>query len=176
MKRVVCLVCLATALIASGGESALTTTYQPLSGLGAGGVVITPVACHDWYSHSGMPTAINLISARNVPPTNNPEQAKQDLNQASVFGLKFTATDPNEKKMGLLFDATGLRISEDCPEEYRDEVIRASLECLRRCLPDYLMKTPLTFKSGDADKEWLGKMVQEFNAHDRTKVFFKPEE
>ena len=152
----------------------MTTTYQPLSGLGAGGVVISPVACHDWYSHSGEPTAIYLISARNVPPTNNPEQAKQDLNQASLFGLKFSGTASDPKKRELIFDATGLHIPEGYREEDREEVIRASLECLRRCLPDYLVKTPLTLKSGDADKEWLGKMVQEFNAHDRSKVFFKP--
>src|SRR5688572_21764019 len=81
---------IATTACLLGGESSLTTTYQPLDALGSGSIRISQVTCHDWYSHSGQPTAIDLISARNVPPTNNPQKATDDLNLASVCGIRFS--------------------------------------------------------------------------------------
>ena len=56
----------------------------------------------------------------------------------------------------------------------RDEIICASLECLRRCLPDQLLKTPVTLEANNADREWMTKIIIKFNAHDRAKVFFTP--
>lgn len=157
-----------------GGESSLTTTYQPLDGLGSGAIIISQVACHDWYSHSGQPTAIGLISAPNVPPTNNPKEATENLNLASVCGLRFGCGDI-ETARELTLDATGFAISRrfDHPREH---IVRACLECLRRCLPEKLRDTPLTLTASDPDKAWLSKIVREFNAHDRKKVFFIPPE
>lgn len=161
---------------ALGGESSLTVTYQPLDGLGSGGIQIAQVTCHDWYSHSGQATQIGLISAPNVPPTNNPKEATANLNLASTCGVRFDASDIGDPKapLELTLAATKLVIPEDRKDQ-REEIIRACLECLRRCLPDQLLKTPVTLQAGDADKEWMMKIVSEFNAHDRTKVFFTPQ-
>ena len=156
------------------GEPMLTTTYQPLDGLGSGTIKIVAVTCHDWYSLGSAYTAIGLIGAANVPPTNNPSQAKDDLNIASVCGLKFTC-DEEPKVPVLTLDLTSFAV----PEEYghsREDIVRVSLECLRRCLPKALKKVPVTLSAKDADKSWAEKIVNEFNARDRSKVFFKPEE
>lgn len=154
------------------GESALTTTFQPLDGLGAGGIRICPVACHDWYSHGSELTAIGLICAPNVPPTNNPQQAKENLNAAARFGLKLGSDDgQNGGSPALTLDATSFRV----PEGYgrwKEPVIRATLECLRRCLPENLRSTPVALKAGEADQAWIGAIVKEFNGHDRGKVFY----
>lgn len=61
------------------------------------------------------------------------------------------------------------------PKRYgysRTSVIRASLECLRRTLPDKLIKTPVTLKAGDADMKWMSAIIREFNEHDRSKEFY----
>jgi hypothetical protein len=73
--------------IVIAGESALTTTYQPLDGLGSGVVTVVQVTCHHWNAMSSVGSAIDLIDVRNVPPTDNPTQATQDLNLASRCGL-----------------------------------------------------------------------------------------
>jgi hypothetical protein len=155
-----------------GGESSLTTTYQPLDGLRSGAIIITQVACHDWYSHSGQPTAISLISAPNVPPTNNPKEATENLNLASACGFRFGCGDIDATRE-LTFDATDFEIPKrfDHP---REQIVRACLECLRRCLPEKLLNTPVMLKASESEKEWLSKIVSEFNTHDRRKVFFIP--
>lgn len=91
---------LASSLGLYAGESMLTTTYQPLNGLGGGGIRIVPVACHDWYRSSGMQTQISLISAKNVPPTNNAKETIQDLNLASVYGVRFSGDPANVNGKG----------------------------------------------------------------------------
>jgi hypothetical protein len=167
---------ISAAPLVSGGESSLTVTYQPLDGLGSGGITISQVTCHDWNSHSGMATQIELISAPNVPPTNNPKEAKADLNLASTCGVHFVASDIGDPKapLELTLSATKLAIPVSIIDR-REEIIRASLECLRRCLPDKLLKTPVTLQAGAADADWMKKIISEFNAHDRTKVFFTPQ-
>ena len=155
-----------------GGESSLTTTYQPLDGLGAGTIRICEVPCHDWYSHSGQPTSIGLISVANIPPTNNPKEATENLNLASVCGVQFSCGDI-EQISELTFDATRFAI----PKRFnhpREDIVRACLECLRRCLPDKLLQTPVTLKSSKENNEWLSEIVRQFNEHDRKKVFFTP--
>ena len=157
------------------GESSLTITYQPLDGLGSGEITISQVTCHDWNSHSGMATAIGLISAPNVPPTNNPTKATQNLNLASVCGVSFISSDIGDPSaaLELTLDATKFVI----PEQFghpRENIIRSCLECLRRCLPEKLRKTPVKLDAADSDKEWMGKIVREFNKHDRRKVFYRP--
>jgi hypothetical protein len=158
-----------------GGESSLTITYQPLDGLGSGEITISQVTCHDWHSHSGQATSIGLISAPNVPPTNNPKEATENLNLASVCGVRFGTSDIGDPKaaLELAIDVTKFVI----PKRFghpRENIIRACLECLRRCIPDKLRRTPLTLKASDADKPWVNEIVREFNDHDRTKVFYTP--
>lgn len=159
---------------ASAGESALTVTFQPLDGLGSGEITIASVTCHDWSAHSGMATAIDLISAKNVPPTNNPKQATADLNLASVCGVGFGASDIGDPRapLELIMDVTEFDPSRGGGYQ-REQIIRASLECLRRCLPEKLRGTPVTLRAKPEDKAWIEGIVREFNAHDRGKVFYE---
>ena len=157
------------------GESSMTMTYQPIDGLGSGKIYIMQVACHDWYSHSGQATQIGLISAQNSPPTNNRKEATEDLNLTSVSGLRFGSSDIGDSKaaLELSMNATGFAVPKRF-NHHREEIIRASLECLRRCLPEQLVKTPVTLRCSDFDKQWMEQIVSEFNAHDRSKIFFTP--
>ncbi|RYD32831.1 MAG: hypothetical protein EOP87_12135, partial [Verrucomicrobiaceae bacterium] len=90
----------ACSLPALAGESALTTTFQPLDTLGGGGIAIVPVICHHWYSSSAS-SPVDLIAAVNVPPTDNPAEAKEDLNLASVCGVKFSTSDLGDDDVPL---------------------------------------------------------------------------
>ena len=176
MKRSVTIsVLIAMTLAALGGESSLTITYQPLDGLGSGEIAISQVTCHDWNSHSGTATAIGLISAPNVPPTNNPAKGTENLNLASICGVRFYASDIGDPQAApeLTLDATKFVILKRLGHS-RENIIRSCLECLRRCLPEKLRDTPVTLKAADSDKPWLSEIVREFNAHDRRKVFHTP--
>lgn len=172
MKHLLTASLIVMSLAAFAGESALITTFQPLDGLGSGEIVIVAVACHDWYGHSGQPTVIGLISAPNVPPTNNAKEATQNLNLASLTGLRFETSDIGNVSapLELIMDASQFKESKGGYR--REEIIRASLECLRRCLPEKLQKTPLTLQAAEADKKWLSEIVREFNSHDRSKAFY----
>lgn len=167
---------LAAAPRLSAGESALTVTHQPLDGLGAERIVISQVTCHDWFGHGGG-SSVELISAPNVPPTNNPKEASQNLNLASLCGLSFAASDLGDPDapLKLTLNATKLAF----PKNFgyaKEDFIRASLECLRLSLPAKLRKTPLTLEASASNKAWLEPLVREFNAHNRGKVFYKPAE
>ncbi len=161
-------------IAAQAGESVLTTTFQPLDGLASGAIRIVEVTCHDWYGMSGQPTSIGLVSSPNVPPTNNPEEAKEDLNLASAYGLRFGCGDI-DGTLELVLDATAFSV----PQRFGhspEHILRASLECLRRCLPEKLHRTAVALKATDPHRDWMAKVVEEFNAYDRTKVFFIPPE
>ncbi len=161
-------------MMAHAGESMLSTTFQPLDGLGSGTIKIVEVTCHDWYGMSGQPTGIGLISAPNIPPTNSSKEAKENLNLASACGLRFSCGDIDTVSE-LALDATAFSV----PPRFGhspEHILRASLECLRRCLPGKLRRTAVTLKSTEANREWMGKVITEFNAHDRAKVFFTPAE
>jgi hypothetical protein len=123
------------------GESSLTKTFQPLDGLGAGEIFIVEMTCHDWNSHSGQPTAICLISEKNVPPTNS-EKAMEDINLASSSHIYFCCQDIEAAVPNLVMAADKFEAAGGRPEE---AILRASLECLRRVLPAKLLKTELTF-------------------------------
>ena len=165
---------LVLARTAVAGESSLTMTYQPLDGLGSSAIHIMQVACHDWYSHSGQATAIGLISAPNVPPTNNPKEATEDVNLASVCRLRFGASDIGDPKapLELTLEASKFEIPRRIDRD-RDQVLRACLECLRLTLPEKLRATPVTLVCAESDKEWMSKILAEFNTHDRLMPFFK---
>jgi hypothetical protein len=166
---------------ATAGQSTLTTTYQPLRGHSTIGIVIAEVTCHHWYASSAS-SSLDLIAVRNVPPTDQPEMAKEDLNLASICGLKFSLNDQgflNPPPPVVTLDATRFalggsyaRIPAEEQGEVKVKIIRASLECVRRCLGKHWAKAPVKLECKEADKEWLGKIVAEFNAHDRSKEFF----
>lgn len=156
-------------------QSALTTTYQPMDGLDSGEVTIVPVTCHHWYS-SSVGSAVDLIHLRNVPPTDNLKEATEDLNLASRCGLKFSTNDLGDPDAAplIVFDATQFDEAKSGGYE-KEEVVRASLECLRRCLPPPLTATKVTLKCKDSDKEWLSVIVEQFNSSPRDKAFFEPQ-
>lgn len=173
MKNLVIMIGLVAASFSYGGESALTTTYQPMMGLRSGGVVVVPVTCHHWYA-SGVGSAVDLIHLRNVPPTDNPKGATEDLNLASRCGLKFSTNDLGlrDSTPMILLDAS--RFDESKLAGYEKEAtIKASLESLRRCLPAVLVNTKVTLKCKEVDKGWLSKIVDQFNAAPRGKPFYK---
>lgn len=155
--------------LAFAGESSLTKTFQPVDGLGAGEVVIVEVACHDWYSHSGQPTAIGLISAKNVPPTNS-EKATSDINLASASHIYFGCQDIEAAFPDLVMAADRFVAAGSYPKE---TILSASLECLRRVLPAKLQKTELTFTSSPEDHDWMSKIVADFHRADKTKPFYQ---
>ncbi len=162
---------IASAAIA--GESALTTTYQPLAGLGSGVVKVVQVTCHHWYANSAG-SAIDLIHVRNVPPTDNPQQATADLNLASISGIRFSTNDLGAigSEPFIVLDAT--KFAHHKSGKYpKEDIVRASLECLRRCLPPQLMTTAVTLKCVDADKVWLSKIVNDFNSAARDQPFYE---
>lgn len=161
---------------ALAGESALTTTFQPLDGLGSGRIQIVQVTCHHWHANSAS-SAVDLIDIPNVPPTDNPEQAKENLNLASVCGVKLSTSDLGA--VGAPLEVTMDLTKFSIPKRYgypREDIVRACLECLRRTLPRKLHGTPLTLKASDADLSWVAPIVAEFNKHDRAKEFYSPAE
>ncbi|HVJ45976.1 MAG TPA: hypothetical protein VM511_06275 [Luteolibacter sp.] len=156
------------------GEASLTQTYQPLDGLGAGEIKIVAVTCHHWFSNSAT-SAVNLIAAANVPPTDNPAEAKEDLNLASTFGLKFTTSDLGDPDVALELKMDVSRFVAPENSYPPEDVIRASLECVRRAAPEKLSKTPVILIGAKPEHQWIEAIVREFNAHNRKKVFYTPE-
>ena len=162
------------ASLSHAGESALTTTFQPLAGLGSGVAAVVQVTCHHWYANSAS-SPVDLIHVRNVPPTDNPKEATEDLNLASRCGLKFSTNDLGAAGSVpmIVLDATQFDQSKSGGYD-KDAIIRASLECLRRVLPAQLAATKVTLKCKDDDKEWLSGIVAQFNAASRDKPFYEP--
>ena len=162
--------------VASGmviaSESALTTTYQPLDGLGTGEVTIVQVTCHNWYSSSAG-SAIDLIHVRNVPPTDNPKEAMEDLNLASVCGLKFSTNDLGAASVPMILLDASMFDNAKSGGYDKKTIVRASLECLRRCLPEKLRTTKVTLKCRDSDKEWLSQIGSAFNTASREEPFYE---
>lgn len=174
MKARILIASLALIRSVCAGEPGLTTTFQPLDGLGSGEIKIVAVTCHHWFSNSAT-SAVNLIAVANVPPTDNPADAKDDLNLASVFGLKFTTSDLGDPDaaLELKMDVSKFVAPENSyPQE---DVVRASLECVRRAAPEKLAKTPVTLIGAKPDHKWIEEIVREFNAHNRKKAFYTPE-
>jgi hypothetical protein len=167
---------LMAARVALAGESALTTTYQPLDGLGSGVVTVVQVTCHHWHAMSSVGSAIDLIDVRNVPPTDNPTQATQDLNLASRCGLYFSTNDLGVAGAVPMIFLDATKFDKSKAGGYpREDIVRASLECLRRCMPEKLRSTKITLNCRDADREWLSKIVSEFDSAARDKPFYEPQ-
>lgn len=151
-----------------GGESGLIRTFQPLDGSGAGGISIESVTCYVANFHSHQITSVEYIATKNVPPTRSAESSG-DLNLASRARIYFGCQDAEGEEPELFMDAEKF-----VDVSYtREEVLRASLECLRRVLPAKLHKTELTFTASPENREWIGKIVSEFNLSDKGKEFYK---
>lgn len=166
---------LAFSQLVMGGHSCLSTTYQPLVHPVKTEIWIVPVTCHHWYCNSAG-SAIDLIGVKNVPPSDKPDQAKQDLNLASLCGVKFSTSDLGLKDVPLkvTMDVTKFQIPKLYSELPRAEAVRACLECLRRLMEGRFLHTPVTLKASDENRKWAGEIVKKFNVHDRTKVFYTP--
>ena len=150
------------------GETSLTVVYQPLNGFGSGEIAILPVACQDFYSHSGM-TRPGFVTRRNLAPSTAPE-GPSDINLASVAGITMSHDIPNPGKDILLIDCSKAKAD---PVGFKlGEVFRASLEALRLTVPDINSKAELKFTIPEEMPE-LRKIADEFVKHDKTKPFFK---
>jgi hypothetical protein len=86
----------------------------------------------------------------------NPTQATEDLNLASVCGVKFSICNLGVQPIAsmITIDATAFLISKRSSHP-KEEIVRAILEYLRLCLPEVLRTTPATLNFKKNDKEWL---------------------
>ena len=165
------LLALCVGLPAFAGESGLLRTFQPLDATGAGWVSIEQVTCFVQNFDSGEASAIRYISIKNVPPTQS-EKGTADLNLASTCHIYFDCQNSEGKEPKVSMDAERF-VDRGFP---REEILRASLECLRRVLPANLLKTELTFSASPENHEWMEKIVSEFNQCDKSKEFYKTKE
>jgi hypothetical protein len=167
MKRFIAaaLLSLGMAGTALATEAALVRTYQPFAW---DGIAIEKVTCYAWTAQSRVGDALRFISAPNVPP-NFSKQPEEDMNLASISHLHFD----NERGPGMPLTLFMKADEFSAPKDYsREEVVKACLECVRRVLPPEMLKTPLTFSASAENRGWMGKIVDEFNAHDRSTVFY----
>ncbi|WP_395747653.1 hypothetical protein [Prosthecobacter sp.] len=151
----------------SATTSALVRTYQPF---GFGSITIEPVTCYAWNAQTYLGDALRYISAKNIPP-NFEKEPGENLNLASTSQLFFDNDYGSENPRRLFMNADKFVITEGYA---REDIVKACLECVRRVLPAAYLKTPLTFSASPENKEWMGKIVDEFNRHDRSKVFYGP--
>ncbi len=145
-------------------EAALVRTYQPL---GLDQITIEQVTCYVWNAQTSVDDAIRYISAKNVPP-NFAKEPSGDLNVASTSHL-FFESDLGYGVPKLVMKADEFVVTEGFD---REAIVKACLECVRRVLPAKMLQTPVTFSASAENQEWMGKIVDEFNRHDRSKVFY----
>ena len=159
----------ATASTLFAGESSLTQTFQPLDGLGAGEVIIAPVMCYDWYSHAGWHTAIGLITAKNIPPTNAPKPI-EDTNAASACGLSLEAGEDATGRITVTLDCRALQVPQrlGCTEL---QAVGATLECLRLVAGAKLNSITIQATLKPNGQEAIQKLVAAFIKHPKDKEF-----
>ena len=168
VKPTLCIIIVCAAFRAVfGGESSLTQTYQPLDGLGSGEIVIAPVMCHDWYSHSGFPTAITLIGAKNVPPTNAP-QAIGNINLAFEAGIKLSYAEDTGGRMTITIDFQTLQVPRGREEL---QLVAVTLECLRLVVGERLDQMSIRASLKSSGQEHLRQLLEEFIKHPKKKPF-----
>ncbi len=149
------------------GESGLIRTFQPLDATGAGWISIEQVTCHVSNFEARQVYASEYISASNIPPTFS-DKASGDLNLASTSHIYFDCADSEGKELKLFMNAEQFVNHRSFP---REEILKASIECLRRVLPTKLLKTELTFSASPGNRAWMEEIVSEFNHCDRSKEF-----
>lgn len=153
----------------TAGESGLTQVFQPLDGLGSDAIQIAPVMCHNWHSHAGWFSAIDLIAAPNIPPTNAPK-AVDDINLASAFGLKLRYTEDASAHGTVTIDCTSLQKPQraSCTEE---QAVRATLECLRRVAGDRIHSLRIEYRLKASGQEELRQIIEAFIKHPKDQPF-----
>ena len=154
------------------GESGLIRTFQPMDATGAGWISIEQVTCYVSNFHARQVYASEYISVANIPPTSS-DKASGDLNLASTSHIYFDCQDSEGKEPKLSMNAEKFVTHRSFP---REEILRASIECLRRVLPTKLLRTELTFTSSPENRAWMEKIVSEFNHCDKSKEFYKVKE
>ena len=149
-----------TASALHAGESGLTQTVQPLDGMGSGEIVLAPVMCHDWYALSGLPTAIGLITAKNIPPTNAPKPVG-DINIASASGLALSFAEDPAGRGVITLDCRALRVPQQfsCTEL---QAVAATLECLRQVAGSKLDTMTIKATLKPDGQEAIQKLVDAF--------------
>lgn len=151
---------------ASATEADLVRTYQPFAW---NGITIEKVTCYVWNAQTSVDDALRYISAPNVPP-NFSKTPVGDLNLASTSHLIFSNSESGTgNPMKLVMNADGFVASEGYS---REDIVKACLECVRRVLPAKLLQTPVSFTASPENQGWMSKIVDEFNRHDRSKVFY----
>ena len=151
------------------GEPGLVLSYQPLDGQGSGELQIMPVTCHNMHGHSPYPSEVSLIAAKNIPP-NNSNQELFDHNLASQAGIRIDLEDDPKGGFTITLDLTELNVTEDflCTPE---ELIAATLECIRKTLGTPKYKYTLRCKTKDHGQEKLQKIVERYQKHPKNKPF-----
>ncbi len=162
------LIALLSLSFCQAGETSLTIVYQPLNGFGSGEITILPVACQDFYSHSGM-SRPGFVTRRNLAPSTAPE-GPTDINLASVAGILMSHDIPERGKDTLHIDCS--KAKADPHGHELGQVFRASLEALRLTLPDVIAKAELKFTIPERMTE-LRRIADEFEKHDKSKPFFQ---
>lgn len=169
MKTLLTLIVATATACSSGvaGDSVLTQTFQPF--VEAGHVRIVPVTCYDPKALSGLPTAIELITAKNIPPTNASEPIG-DFNLASAAGIKLHYSEDRSSHGTLTIDFTQLHVTDSmvCTEE---QIVRGTLECLRRAAGKRLSRITLTPSLKPTGQEEIRKIMTEFASHPMGKEF-----
>lgn len=146
-------------------EAGLVRTYQPFAW---DGLTIEKVTCYAWNAQSSVNDALRYISAPNVPP-NFSKTPVDDLNVASTSHLFFDSEDGSGELQRLFMNADEFEVTKGYE---REDIVKACLECVRRVLPPRMLKMPLTFSASPENKGWMSKIVDEFNRHDRSQVFY----
>ena len=170
MKRLLSIFCLfAMPIRLFAGESMLTQTFQPLDNLGSEGIKIAPVMCHDWYALSGFPTGIQLITARNIPPTNAPKPI-DDVNVASACGLSLAVGEDRTGRMVVTLDCRALKVPQriGCTEL---QAVGATLECLRQVAGPKLDSMKIEVRIKPHGQEAVKQLVDDFIKQPKDKEF-----
>ncbi len=147
----------------------LTQTMQPLDGLASGEIVIAPVMCHDWNALSGWPTAIGLITAKNIPPSSAPK-AVEDINIASACSLVLSYEEDAAGRGTVTLDGRALRVPQrfSCSEV---QAVGATLECLRQVVGPKLDQMTIKARLNPTGQEALQKCVDAFIKHPKQEPF-----
>jgi hypothetical protein len=159
----------ATAAQLFAGEAMLTQTIQPLDGLGSGEIVIAPVMCHDWNALSGFPTAIGLITAKNIPPSNAPKSVG-DINIASASGLALSFEEDSARRGVVIVESRALRVPQQF--SYTElQAVGATLECLRQVAGPKLDTMTIRAMLKPNGQEAIQKLVDAFIKHPKETPF-----
>lgn len=160
---------LAIGSTALANESALITVFQPMDGLGTGEIHIESVPCHDPFPNADPPSDVQLITAKNIPPTTE-KRPLDDHNVASGSRLKIVSEEGEDGKHTIHLDCSLMKV----PERFgfsEAHVVAATLECLRRTAGDRWPNLKLMVKYKKKGQDAVRKVVDDFLKHPKDKEF-----